>query len=318
MRGPAARRDPERPKQGFGVPLGDWFRGELRPMVEDTLLDRPRLAGRLRLTAVRALCDEHLVGPRRPRAPALDAADARALAAQARVRMTGALAAAAEALFLAALVAGALAAGRRPGPGALRALRPSCSARPRSGGPRGTDDARPAVALAARSACRCSAVLQALPGRSAGWVWTLEARAACWRRCCGARSFWGDRGRDRARPTRGWPSRVLAVCARPRRPSAPCSGRSIPTASTAAQSPFVTAPFGSYVNHNHFAGLVEMGGGGWRWALAVGRRAPGRRAAPRSLALGGLALGLAAAHLASRSRGGLLALGAGLAGAGAR
>jgi asparagine synthase (glutamine-hydrolysing) len=52
----------KRPKHGFGVPLGEWFRGELRPMVEDTLLDRPRLAGRLRLPAVRALVDEHLAG----------------------------------------------------------------------------------------------------------------------------------------------------------------------------------------------------------------------------------------------------------------
>ena len=52
----------DRPKQGFGVPLGDWFRAELRPLVEDTLLATPRLAGRLRLDAVRTLFAEHLSG----------------------------------------------------------------------------------------------------------------------------------------------------------------------------------------------------------------------------------------------------------------
>jgi asparagine synthase (glutamine-hydrolysing) len=50
----------ERPKQGFGVPLGAWFRGELRPMVEDVLLDHPRLAGRLRVDGIRALWDDHV------------------------------------------------------------------------------------------------------------------------------------------------------------------------------------------------------------------------------------------------------------------
>lgn len=51
-----------RPKQGFGVPLGDWFRGELKPLVEDTLIEAPRLARWLRLDAVRALFAEHLSG----------------------------------------------------------------------------------------------------------------------------------------------------------------------------------------------------------------------------------------------------------------
>jgi asparagine synthase (glutamine-hydrolysing) len=52
----------QRPKHGFGVPLGDWFRGELRPMVEDTLLDRPRLGRLLRVDAIRAIFDEHITG----------------------------------------------------------------------------------------------------------------------------------------------------------------------------------------------------------------------------------------------------------------
>jgi asparagine synthase (glutamine-hydrolysing) len=52
----------KRKKHGFGVPLGTWFRGELRPMVEDTLLDRPRLGGRLDVAVIRRLFDDHLAG----------------------------------------------------------------------------------------------------------------------------------------------------------------------------------------------------------------------------------------------------------------
>ena len=52
----------KRKKHGFGVPLGTWFRGELRPMVEDTLLDRPRIGGRLDVTVIRRLFDDHLAG----------------------------------------------------------------------------------------------------------------------------------------------------------------------------------------------------------------------------------------------------------------
>jgi asparagine synthase (glutamine-hydrolysing) len=48
-----------RKKQGFGVPLDRWFRGELRPLVHDVLLDGPRLGGRLRAEAVRTLVAEH-------------------------------------------------------------------------------------------------------------------------------------------------------------------------------------------------------------------------------------------------------------------
>ena len=51
-----------RPKHGFGIPLGEWFRADLRSMVEDTLLDRPRLAAHLNLATIRALWDEHLSG----------------------------------------------------------------------------------------------------------------------------------------------------------------------------------------------------------------------------------------------------------------
>jgi asparagine synthase (glutamine-hydrolysing) len=51
-----------RKKHGFGVPLGAWFRTELRPMVEDTLLDRPRLGGRLDVSMIRHMFDEHVAG----------------------------------------------------------------------------------------------------------------------------------------------------------------------------------------------------------------------------------------------------------------
>ena len=52
----------DRPKHGFGVPLGDWFRGELRSMVEDTLLSQPRLGRRLKVDGVRRMFADHLAG----------------------------------------------------------------------------------------------------------------------------------------------------------------------------------------------------------------------------------------------------------------
>jgi asparagine synthase (glutamine-hydrolysing) len=51
-----------RPKQGFGLPLGEWFRGELREMVADTLVQRPRIGAHLHIETVRALWNEHLSG----------------------------------------------------------------------------------------------------------------------------------------------------------------------------------------------------------------------------------------------------------------
>jgi asparagine synthase (glutamine-hydrolysing) len=48
-----------RRKHGFGVPLGDWFRGDLHAMVEDTLLDRPRLGRWLRIDHVRRIYEDH-------------------------------------------------------------------------------------------------------------------------------------------------------------------------------------------------------------------------------------------------------------------
>jgi asparagine synthase (glutamine-hydrolysing) len=52
-----------RPKQGFGVPVGTWMRGELRPWVEDLLFDPRSLArGYFEPAAVRRLVGEHLDG----------------------------------------------------------------------------------------------------------------------------------------------------------------------------------------------------------------------------------------------------------------
>lgn len=55
----------DRPKHGFGVPVGRWFRGELAPYAREILLD-PAAQGRglFRPGAVEALLDEHMRGAR--------------------------------------------------------------------------------------------------------------------------------------------------------------------------------------------------------------------------------------------------------------
>jgi asparagine synthase (glutamine-hydrolysing) len=53
----------DRPKQGFGVPLGRWFRGELKPMVMDTLTsDRLSAAGIRNVAVARRIVDQHMSG----------------------------------------------------------------------------------------------------------------------------------------------------------------------------------------------------------------------------------------------------------------
>jgi asparagine synthase (glutamine-hydrolysing) len=52
-----------RPKMGFGVPLGHWFRNELRDFTRDVLLDERALArGYFRPEAVRNLVEDHQTG----------------------------------------------------------------------------------------------------------------------------------------------------------------------------------------------------------------------------------------------------------------
>jgi asparagine synthase (glutamine-hydrolysing) len=54
-----------RPKQGFGVPLGVWFRGDLRELFADTLLSRTSLQrGYFEPSFVRRLVEDHLSGKR--------------------------------------------------------------------------------------------------------------------------------------------------------------------------------------------------------------------------------------------------------------
>ena len=55
----------DRRKQGFGVPIGVWFRGQLRELFADTLLSpRTLQRGYFQPAFVRQLVDEHLAGKR--------------------------------------------------------------------------------------------------------------------------------------------------------------------------------------------------------------------------------------------------------------
>jgi asparagine synthase (glutamine-hydrolysing) len=50
-----------RPKMGFGVPVGEWLRGDLRPLLEDTLLSSTAMSRNFfHARGVRALVDDHL------------------------------------------------------------------------------------------------------------------------------------------------------------------------------------------------------------------------------------------------------------------
>ena len=53
----------KRSKMGFGVPLEDWFRHQLQPLVRDTLLDpQARTAPLFRPDAITYLLDQHSSG----------------------------------------------------------------------------------------------------------------------------------------------------------------------------------------------------------------------------------------------------------------
>ena len=163
--------------------------------------------------------------------------------------------------------------------------------------------AAPAVALPA------FALAQAALGISVAPVFTLEA-AAILAAMGGVTAFWSARAKDGA-AARRLVFVVLATCAAQAVFGA-VQWSLGPTRIYGRETPYVTAPFGSYVNHNHFAGLVGMGA-----VLAVGLAAAHARRrdalSPALLTSGAAALGLTAAHFASRSRGGLVALLGGLA-----
>ena len=53
----------DRPKMGFGIPINDWFAGELQPMVRDTLLgQRARERGLFNPAAVERMISDHASG----------------------------------------------------------------------------------------------------------------------------------------------------------------------------------------------------------------------------------------------------------------
>jgi len=55
----------ERRKMGFGVPVGDWLRGDLREWAEDLLSeDRLKRGGLFQTKVVRSLWAQHLRGDR--------------------------------------------------------------------------------------------------------------------------------------------------------------------------------------------------------------------------------------------------------------
>ncbi len=153
------------------------------------------------------------------------------------------------------------------------------------------------------------ALLQALLGLSVA-PWSSLDAALLFGAWLGVTVFWSERVRAHHGAARRLAATVLA--------SALAQGvfGAVQQAFTpgriyGAGTPLVTMPFGSYVNHNHFAGFLGMAtllAAGLAWGHA--RRAG--EPTPASIGLFGLALGLAATLFASRSRGGVLALGAGL------
>ena len=110
--------------------------------------------------------------------------------------------------------------------------------------------AAPALALPAL------ALVQAVFGRSVAPIFTLEA-AALLAAMAGVLVFWSERARD-AGAARRLVLVVLATCVAQALFGAVQWSIS-PLRIYGQDSPFMMTPFGSYVNHNHFAGLVGMG-----------------------------------------------------------
>jgi O-antigen ligase len=117
--------------------------------------------------------------------------------------------------------------------------------------------------------------------------------------------FWTETARDTAAATRLSYAILLAAAAQAA--FGVVQESSTPGRLYGEAMVYAKAPYGSYVTHTHFAGLMEMA----IWlslGLALGRARQHGRIDPFTVACVGLALALAGAHLASRSRGGLFAL----------
>lgn len=164
--------------------------------------------------------------------------------------------------------------------------------------------------LAARAAgLPALALAQAALGLSAAPQASLDA-ALLLTAFLGVAAFWSERARVHRGAARRLVAAVLAVAAAQGIFGAVQQSLD-PGRVYGRVTPLVTNPFGSYVNHNHFAGLTAMAAvlaAGLAWGAMRRAAAP----TPAAVGLGGLALGLAATVLASRSRGGLVALMGGL------
>ena len=152
------------------------------------------------------------------------------------------------------------------------------------------------------------ALVQMTVGASTAPEWTAEAGLVL-AAMLAALVFWSDRARDRAAAVR-LAGAVLAVCAAEAVFGA-VQWSLAPDRVYGHATASVTTPFGSYVNHNHFAGLLEMGIV-LAAAMTLGLARLRGGATPGAVGLAGLAFGLVAVQVSSRSRGGLVALAAGL------
>lgn len=173
----------------------------------------------------------------------------------------------------------------------------------------GMSSAGAPVTLLVAAALPALALVQIFAGRTAAPVATADALVVL-AGMLGALAFWQTRARDRNAASRlAW---VVLATTLAQAVFGVVQWSLGPSRIYGRATPIVTSPFGSYVNHNHFAGLVEMAtllAAGM--AIGLSRRRKG--VGPGALVLAGLTLGLATAHAASRSRGGLVALAAGFA-----
>ena len=151
-------------------------------------------------------------------------------------------------------------------------------------------------------------VVQLALGRSVAPVWTLESLLLL-AGMLGALLFVHDRARERRAAWRLAAAVLTVVFAQAALGA--YSWSVAPAQIYGRGRADITMPFGSFVNHNHFAGFVEMGGV-LALGLAIGHARRARALTPASVGLFGLSLAIAAAHVASRSRGGLLSFAAGL------